>query len=244
MTVILPSYFRATAVPDQLRGRQCRLCRTPIDEAYDFCFRCNSQPFARPDVAGFVTYAVKGGQSGAEMYRYKNHRPSPQALKNVLLLLQYGLLHLPCAGRLMGTPSEAVAVVPSRSHYQPDTLSKLQQLCHRVLLECMPLVSLRPAPESTSDRRIHGSAFEVVDCPYASHVTIIDDTWVSGGTTLSAVAALRASGVQKVSVLALARWLDPRYGLTRDFLAIGRQHLAEWPGPQDVCPFTLDGICP
>ena len=153
MTAILPSYFRATAVPDQLRGRQCQLCRAPIDEAYDFCFRCNSQPFARPDAAGFVTYAVKGGQSGAEMYRYKNHRPSPQALKNVLLLLRYGLLHLPCAGRLMGTPSEAVAVVPSRSHYQADTLSKLQQLCHRVLLECMPLVSLRPAPGSTSDRR-------------------------------------------------------------------------------------------
>lgn len=244
MTVILPSYFRATAVPDQLRGRRCQLCRTPIDEVYEFCFQCKSQPFARPDVAGFVTYAVKGGQSGAEMYRYKNHRPSPQALKNVLLLLQHGLLHLSCVGQLLGTPSEAVAIVPSRSHYQADTLSKLQQLCHHVLLERMPLVSLRPAPGSTSDRQVRGSAFEVVDCQAASHVTIIDDTWVSGGTTLSAVAALRASGVQKVSVLALARWLDPGYGLTRDFLAIGRQHLNEWLGPQDVCPFTLDGICP
>jgi len=174
MTVILPSYYRATAVPDQLRGKQCQLCRTPIDKVYDFCFQCNSQPFARPDVAGFVTYAVKKGQSGAEMYRYKNHRPSPQALKNVLLLLQHGLLHLPCAGRLMGMPSEAVAVAPSRSHYQTDTLSKLQQLCHHVLLERMPLVSLRPAPGSTSDRQVRGSAFEVVDCQAASHVTIID----------------------------------------------------------------------
>ena len=244
MTVSLPSYYRATAVPEALRGRQCQLCRTPIDKIYDFCFQCNSQPFARPDVAGFVTYAVKGGQSGAEMYRYKNHRPSPQALKNVLLLLQHGLLHLPCAGRLMGTFSEAVAVVPSRSHYQADTLSKFQQLCHRALPENISLASLCPAPGSASDRRVRGSAFEVIDCPDASHVTIVDDTWVSGGTMLSAVAALRASGVQKVSVLALARWLDPGYGLTRDFLATGRQHLAEWPGPQDVCPFTLDGICP
>jgi len=39
MTGILPGYFRATAVPGRLRGRQCQLCRTPIDEAYDFCFR-------------------------------------------------------------------------------------------------------------------------------------------------------------------------------------------------------------
>ena len=43
---------------------------------------------------------------------------------------------------------------------------------------------------------------------------LIDDTWVSDGTTLSAVAALRASGILKVSVLALARWLDPGYGPT------------------------------
>ena len=244
MTGILPDYFRATAVPDRLRGKQCQLCRTPIDETYDFCFRCIGQPFARPDVAGFVAYAVKGGQSGAEMYRYKNHRPSPQALRNVLLLLQHGLRHLPCAGRLTGTPSGAVAVVPSRTHYQADTLSKLQQLCNRALPRNIPLVILRPALGSTSDRRVRGSAFEVVDCPDASHVTIIDDTWVSGGTTLSAVAALRASGIQKVSVLALARWLDPGYGPTGDFLTVGRQHLAEWSGPQDVCPFTLDGICP
>ncbi len=39
MTGILPGYFRATAVPGRLRGRQCQLCRTPIDEAYDFCFQ-------------------------------------------------------------------------------------------------------------------------------------------------------------------------------------------------------------
>ena len=38
MTVSLPSYYRATAVPEALRGRQCQLCRTPIDEVYDFCF--------------------------------------------------------------------------------------------------------------------------------------------------------------------------------------------------------------
>lgn len=97
---------------------------------------------------------------------------------------------------------------------------------------------------ATFDRRVRGSAFEVVDCPDASHATIIDDTWVSDGTTLSAVAALRASGILKVSVLALARWLDPRIRTHGDFLTVGRQHLAEWSGPQDVCPFTLDGICP
>lgn len=43
MTVSLPSYYRATTVPEALRGRQCQLCRTPIDEVYDFCFRRNSQ---------------------------------------------------------------------------------------------------------------------------------------------------------------------------------------------------------
>ena len=241
MTDRLPGYYRATVVPEQLRFRQCALCRTPVDEGYHFCFRCNGQTSAHPDLAGFVAYAVRGSQPGAEMYRYKNQPPSRQALGNVLLLLERGLSHMGCAGHLVGQPVGAVAVVPSRSHYQAGAPSMLQRQCVRELSDGMPLVDIRSAPGSTSDRRVHRDAFDVITPPEASHVMLIDDTWVSGATTLSA-AALRASGAHHVSVLVLARWLDPTYGPTREFLTFMQQHA--WHNPQDVCPFTLDGICP
>lgn len=242
MTLRLPDYYWATTVPTPLRPRQCALCRTPVDAGYRYCFRCHGQASTHPDLAGFVAYAVKGSQSGAEMYRYKSQPPSRQALGNVLLLLEHSLSHMSCASRLVGSPVGAVAVVPSRSHYQASSPSMLQRMCTRTLPDGMPLVDIRPAPGSTSDRRVHGNAFDVVTPPHASHVMLIDDTWVSGATTLSAAAALQASGVHHVSTLVLSRWLDPGYGPTNEFLNAMRQHA--WRNPQDVCPFTPDGTCP
>lgn len=242
MTRLLPNYYRAAVVLEQLRSRQCNLCRTPVDEMYEFCFQCNRQPFARPDLAGFVAYVIKGSQPGADMHRYKDQRPSPQAFKNVLLLLEQGLSHLRCAERLLGTPVGAFAVMPSRSHYQTDVLSPLQRLCGRTLPEDMPLVNLRPAQGAMSDRQVRMDAFEVVASSDTPRVMLIDDTWVSGATVLSAVASLRKAGVQQVSVLTLARWLDPGFGPTRDFLTTMRQ--LGWRDPQDTCPFTPGGACP
>ena len=103
-------------------------------------------------------------------------------------------------------------------------------------------MDLHPKPGSASDRRVHRDAFDVVTWPDASHVMLIDDTWVSGATTLSAAATLRASGARHVSVLVLARWLDPDYGPTNKFLTAMSQHA--WRNPQDVCPFTPNGTCP
>jgi hypothetical protein len=244
MTGRLPSYYRAAIVPVELRGGLCDLCRTPVAEEFQFCYQCSQQLIAHPDLAGVVTYAVKGRQSGTDMHRYKDQRPSPQALENVFLLLKHGLTHLRCAGQLLGTPVRAVTVMPSRSHYQAGTPSQFQRLCARTLPEDTPTVSLRPTQGSASDRRVHGDAFEViVDHTDMSHVVLIDDTWVSGGTALSAVASLQKAGAHQVSVLVLARWLDPAYGATRDFLTL-RSQVPGWRQPQDVCPFTLDGSCP
>lgn len=242
MTTRLPDYYRATVVPDDLSSRQCALCRAPVNVGYRFCFRCNAQAAAHPDLTGFVTYALSGKQSGIEMHRYKDTRPSRQALSNVLALLKHGLSHLSCAGDLVGTPVEAVAVIPSRSHYQADAPSLLQRMCTRTLPDDMPLVDLRPKPGSASDRHVRHDAFDVVTWPDASHVMLIDDTWVTGATTLSAAATLRASGARHVSVLVLARWLVPSFGPTREFLTAMRKHA--WRNPQDVCPFTPDGTCP
>ncbi|MDO5286317.1 MAG: hypothetical protein Q4G45_05775 [Actinomycetia bacterium] len=77
-----------------------------------------------------------------------------------------------------------------------------------------------------------------------SHVLLIDDTWTSGATMMSAVLAVRRVGADRVSTLVLARWLNPRkFGKTREL--IKRIHKnGDWESPQKVCPFTADGDCP
>lgn len=241
MTDPLPDYYRAAVVPEQLRAGLCALCRTPTGGS-EFCSKCSNAPY-RPDAAGFTSYAIDSAPSGNDMHRYKDSPPGPQALDGVRLLLEHGLAHLGCAEALAGTGLDAVAVIPSRTHHVPGTPSPLQRLCSRTLPQDLPTVGLSPTPGSTSNRRVRADAFDIGDCRGLSHILIIDDTWVSGATMLSAVWDMRRRGVEQVSVLALARWLNRQYSLTNDF--IRRVNLARaWRRPQDVCPFTPDGECP
>ena len=241
MTDPLPDYYRAAVVPEQLRAGLCALCRTPTGGS-EFCSKCSNAP-ARPDAAGFTSYAIDSAPSGNDMHRYKDSPPGPQALDGVRLLLEHGLAHLGCAEAIAGASLDAVAVIPSRTHHVPGTPSPLQRLCSRTLPQDLPTVGLSPTPGSTSNRRVRADAFDIDDCRSPSHVLIIDDTWVSGATMLSAVWDMRRRGVEQVSVLALARWLNRQYSLTNDF--IRRVNLARaWRRPQDVCPFTPDGECP
>ncbi len=241
MTSPLPDYYQAAVVPEQLRAGLCALCRTPTGGS-EFCFNCRRAP-ARPDAAGFTSYAIDNAPSGNDMHRYKDSPPGPQALDGVRLLLEHGLAHLDCAEALAGASLDAVAVIPSRTHHVPGTPSPLQRLCSRTLPRDLPTVELSPTPGSTSNRRVRADAFDIDDCRSPSHVLIIDDTWVSGATMLSAVWDMRRRGVEQVSVLALARWLNRQYSFTNDFIRRVDSARA-WRRPQDVCPFTPDGECP
>ncbi len=239
----LPGYFLSAVLPRRFRGKVCRLCRAPVD-GYEYCYQCYAAPdVAHPDVAGFVSYAISDRQAGQDMYRYKGMQPSVQAVSNVQLLLEHGLRHLPCAGRIAGAAVEAVAVMPSRTHFQSGAPSQLQKLCALKLPVGLPTVGVQPVAGATSDRKVDPSSF-VVPVPVGrSHVLLIDDTWVSGGTVMSAVGALRAAGAARVSSLVLARWLDPGYGPTKPL--VGEiEAVNGWSHPQKACPFTRDGACP
>lgn len=242
MTGPLPDYYRDAVVPGQLRASLCELCRTPTGDQYRFCFKCHDS-FARPNAAGFACYAIGGDQSGTDMRRYKAFPPGAQALDNIRLLLEHCVNHLGCAGRLVGAGIDAVAVVPSRTHYAPGAPSPLQFLCTRILPRYLRRIDLRPAPGSTSDRRVHTDAFTAPECRDLSHVLVVDDTWASGATMLSAVTTIQARGAQFTSTLALARWLNPQYSLTHE-LIVNVERVDDWKKPEQACPFTLDGTCP
>lgn len=239
----LSSYFHSAVLPRQFQGRVCRLCRAPVI-GYEYCYQCNAASDAMcPDAVGFVSYAISGRQAGWDMHGYKGEPTSAQAVSNVQLLLEHGLRHLPCAGRIVGTDVEAVTVMPSRSHYHSGAASQLQKLCALRLPAGLSTVGIEPVAGATSDRKVDPASFVVPQPVRCSHVLLIDDTWVSGSTVMSAVGALRAAGAAKVSSLVLARWLDPGYGATLELVREVTE-AGGWSPPQGVCPFTRDGVCP
>jgi hypothetical protein len=67
-------------------------------------------------------------------------------------------------------------------------------------------------------------------------VLLIDDTWVGGGHAQGAAKALKLAGAARVTILALARWLDMTWTPTPEFV---NSRLASDFDP-DICPLTGD----
>lgn len=102
-----------------------------------------------------------------------------------------------------------------------------------------PEIALEPAPTASFTRSVTPGLFVADPVPAGAHVVVVDDTWVSGGHAQSAVLAVRAAGAARVSVLALARWLD----VSRTETA---PHLSSLSGPDfnpRQCPWT-GSACP
>lgn len=87
------------------------------------------------------------------------------------------------------------------------------------------------ATPTTQIPRAFDPAHFTVPATNARHVLLLDDTWTTGGHLQSVSAALKATGVEQVTGLVVARWLDPGWAATKSFI--------------DGLPATFDpALCP
>lgn len=187
-------------------------------------------------------YAPDDSQTASDMYRYKGTPPSQQAIYGVAGMMRRAFRHLDCLERIVGMPVDALAVMPSRSHYRAGTPSLLHQITESEAPSELGQVTITPTmPERGKIREVQEDAFTAEP----AHGLLIDDTWVSGGTMLSAVLSLRQAGAAEVSTLALARWLNPTFSATKTFVSTMDRMGAWIPIPREKpCPFTVTGQCP
>lgn len=220
----------------------CLVCATPVD-GYTRCYACQQHHHQSHDLladaVGIVTYAIEGAQSGYVMQGYKAQpRPVREHQTLVLLLSVLALqLHAACAGIVVGSPITHWSTVPSlRSPARPHPLLGIVRPFAPG--SDVPLMGFTGvANPRTLDER-HFTAGPVNFGPN-SHVLLMDDTWASGGHAQSAVLALRAAGARHVSLLIVARWLRPNFGMNAAFI---RERLGNDFDPL-VCPWT-GGTCP
>jgi orotate phosphoribosyltransferase len=66
------------------------------------------------------------------------------------------------------------------------------------------------------------------------HVVVIDDVWTTGSNAQSASLALRRAGASAVSVIVIARWLNPRHPLCARLIRDGLRNEYD----PLVCPVT------
>jgi hypothetical protein len=183
------------------------------------------------DRLGFVSYAWSIHQSGHLMHGYKSPQATDQQTRLVRALFSYAIVaHRNCASLENAGLPDAWATVPSLSGRQG------QHPLHRVVepvLRNLPEARLMAAPGATAARGYRPGDF-IATPPPGSHVLLVDDTWTSGGRAQGAATALKRDGAAYVTVLVLARWLQPAWSHTGSFITRGLVHDFN----PDICPYT------
>lgn len=215
----------------------CQVCATPV-AGYARCFPCSQHRAtygtALAQRTAFLTYAINGEQSATTLTRYKLGTASARLVEVIRLLAAVGLLvHRPCLDQVSRNPVTHWATVPSlhgRSGVHPIRQAAGPFAPGRA-------IDVRPTT-SDGSRAIEAAKFVVPPLSPNSHLLVIDDTWTTGANAQSLALAARRAGAAEVSVLVLARWLNPLYGANRGFVSA-------LPRPFDVqqCPW-LRGPCP
>jgi hypothetical protein len=209
----------------------------PGNSGFSTCYACDGY-IARTgqlsDRRGFVTYALAGAQSGANMYRYKDDVAPPAATRMMTLLLAATLTkHLDCAAHPELGPVTAWTTVPSLSGRPNHPLPALAA----PFLRTLSWVALRATADAKKSRDLRLENFLTTNegqSPAGQHVLLLDDTWVTGSNPESAAGALKRDGATAVTSLVIARWLDVGRGATSGFI---KSHLTQDFDPI-ICPFT------
>lgn len=215
--------------------RTCSYCAgIPASPEHSTCYPCNRIYKPRTDTSdkrGFVSYGWDNSQSARVMYGYKEAIPNPHAYRVVSVMLFYALhQHLRCAADARHGPITHWATVPSiRDRGYPQTLHTITA----GLLRNMPEAIMTKSNDVRDPRSLRPENFTVHGPVMRHHVVLIDDTWTTGGHAESSAAALKRAGASRVTLLVLARWLDPRRGDTDAFI---RSELTQDFDP-DRCPF-------
>ena len=227
-------------------GVTCAVCSVPVDSSYERCYWCNEHSKSGPTVADRVAsmvYAVEPRHELDQMYKvmrgYKASPPIDAHERVVASLLALGLRgHAACDIRLSGRGAYQWAVVPSTRVFRYE--HPLHRMVTTLAGGTGSEVAVTAVPGKTDYRRLDPNHFVVGPVTRGGHVAVVDDSWVQGGHAQSVAAALRKAGAASVSIMTVARVLDPTFGANKDFI---RRRLLKTDFDPSVCPWT-GGACP
>lgn len=212
-------------------GLTCMSCSGVPGVGYATCWACSAR-IGTPDLSdrlGFITYAWPSHQSGWVMYGYKASPPAPANREIVTLMLTYAVAaHWECMAAPDGSVPDGWATVPSLRGRTGDPIGVIGSK----VLRSQSRVSIAAAEQIVSPRSYRPANF-VVAPTTARHVLLLEDTWTTGSHVESAATALKHAGVDRVTTLVVARWLDPAWAETKQVIA-GLPKTFE----PDICPFT------
>lgn len=223
----------------------CKTCHGPAG-VYERCYACHQHVTSLgvsevPVVP--LALAVKRGQFASALYRYKNSSNATEAatLSGELVNLIDHLL--PHVARCVGDPL-MVSWIPSRRSQDPvEGLLKSSKWARGEFW--VPLLQWR---DETITSHTASSTRFVASGVANSDVLLLDDTWTTGATALSAARAAKDAGARSVSVVVLGRHFDSSWKDNHRYLeqaskyGVGSDVCAHCSRPNDVRLHRPEGL--
>lgn len=199
-------------VPAQPQDGVCTICHSSAPPGRRRCAQCRRASRLEPPEILPLALSVHGGPIHEHLRGYKDS-PSPRARDRMSLRLA-GLLavfmqhHAPCLGDW-----DYVTCVPSASRVA------LEGVVRRVPRLSGHQRQVLAAHRAGAKRALDHRRIAVTSHVARDRVLLLDDTFVTGATLFSAVAALRSRGAEVVGPVVLGRHLQESWGPSGDLLS-------------------------
>ncbi len=203
-------------IPRLSDGHSCERCLGPVGAGYRTCVPCNrlfsTAPAELRGASISITTAVAPSPWYSRLIAYKTVFKDENGLNLAALLSVFYSEHEGRFTTQLGGAPTLVAVVPSKRgrafEHQPlrKAVSAIMALREKVQ------DVIRYVPRQSSARQQFTP--EVFQCPrdlVGERILLIEDTWTSGATAVSAAGALLNAGAEAVGIVAIARKVDAEF---------------------------------
>jgi hypothetical protein len=192
----------------------CPRCCGPRDAKYSVCYGCSrvfgAAPAALRSRVVPLTSTLEEGPWYTQLVSYKTTSREPWALLGGLVT-RFTILHADRISELLDGAPTATTVVPSKRGKPMLEQPLYQVITEAVKMDPASLPQPRVLLEHTGDSVLRQSyapnAFRVPKGQRVSdaRVVLLEDSWTSGATCISAAGALLEAGAAQVVVLPIAR---------------------------------------
>lgn len=203
-------------IPSNLGGFRCRACLGPVVN-FELCsachqiFRVQRAPASLMSQVVPITAVANPGQWYTWLLTYKTYHTERGAVV-ASLLYEFIVAHESAIQRALGGQRDLITVVPSKRGH-----SFVSQPLRRTLARVQPLAEeLREVIRYRRDQRLlhrqyDPRVFSLVEDVSGSRILLLEDTWVTGATSISAAGHLLDRGAASVLVMPAARMVETAY---------------------------------
>ncbi len=200
-------------VPQEGQANVCRLCLGAVSGTYDRCFNCNEllrRSQAPQSLQGRVipmSIARNPGTWYSILQSYKKGAWQEYAPVVASLAYEWLTVHTFDVESLLGGPIDLFTIVPSKragvtydSQLLRLALSIVTPIAERmaVTLKCVN-------PAAYGRTKYSPEIFETLPVAAGKRIVLIEDTWITGATAVSAAGALLNGGARAVVITPIAR---------------------------------------